>query len=275
VLALASCRGACDIPDRGQECFGESLVDDGVPDGGRNDCIACIENTPCCDAVGRCKDDLQCAVSVRGVHHCVLERGGPRGAANEQSCLGPLDIGREDAGPRAPDTPARALYNCMRTHCGPQCGLPVCRLEPDAPFGATPRCDRCFSFGCCEEFNACADNRLCRLALGCIVGKCAHELAFALDRSQAVETSAQEKFFCGETTENPFDGVDSGPPADSCINECVRTFLGDFADPLTPELSTARCLALRVQSCGARNDCGRECVLEAGAPIADAGGDSD
>jgi hypothetical protein len=255
LLALTSCRACDTIPELGRECTAEPLVPQTVPDGGRNACIACIEDTPCCDAVGRCKDEIACALAVKGAHQCILDRGGGRAVEFEQGCLSPLEAG----GPRA-----REMYSCMRGTCASECSLPVCRLDPAVPFAASPDCDNCFALRCCDEFNACAKNRDCLLALSCIVGPCKHELERTLDRNEAAETTALEAFFCGESSAPPFDDDDGGPPSSSCTDACIEQYLGRFDAPVSEQLRIARCLALRVRSCGARSDCGRRCVLDAG-----------
>lgn len=263
LCALASCCACDQIPDRTELCTAETLIPaEGFPDGGRSSCIACIEDTPCCDAVGRCKDDETCTEAFRRTHECILDAGGSRAVAQEGECLTLLRA--DDAG----DSLTSALYTCMRQTCGAECALPICRLDPSIPFAGTPECDDCFALSCCEEFNACAKNRACRLALECIVEDCRDELDRTLDPAASAAEDAFEREAC--------DGVPAprtGPPEESCTNRCIATHLGGLGPPTTDEIAASRCLALRVRSCGARAACGPKCKQTADAAVAD--GDTD
>src|SRR5262249_60498988 len=100
---LPSC---ADVP--GEQCRADSLnqltVSNGKPD---TTCTSCLQSTKeCCDLVGDCTKDDNCAKSFRDTHACVIE-GGP---AAESHCKEHLEGGLSNS-----------LYGCMRQHCGPSC----------------------------------------------------------------------------------------------------------------------------------------------------------
>lgn len=223
-----------------------------------NVCTECIEAT-CCDLIGDCQG-TECANEVAATHACVQDAG--RAAAIEEpKCRENL---RGDQ--------SKSVYQCMRNNCDDECLLPTCRLDPLVPPLGELECDRCFAQGCCDLMNECAKNRTCLLALRCIVDECAADFGEELGIGQARAAEQRREILCSG----------GGPPADAdldddrrgpgCFGRCIqKTFVEN-----DPQSSEARCLAAKINECGAAVDCGRFCrARDAGAeagpdPVADA-----
>ncbi len=237
LVALATDTACSSVPN--QFCRGRDINRKGGADSPDRDCTVCVEEQ-CCDLVGECQG-TDCATKVAGAHACVLDAGRGAGAA-EPGCTDPLN-----------DAPSRDTYQCMRSRCGERCGLPVCKLDPLVPRLGDVDCDRCFAGSCCPEMNACAKNRSCLLALECIITKCRDQLGRNLTRAAhpaAVDLATRA---CAAD--------DAGPPpgAGDCVSECI----GEFAAGGTEEAAEGRCLAAKVNECGADVECGDECAPEA------------
>lgn len=241
LLALAADTACSNVPS--QFCRGPAINRKGGEANPDPACTECVEQQ-CCDLLGECQG-TDCAKNVAGAHACVLDAGRGAGAA-EPTCTASLK-----------DT-SRDTYQCMRGKCGERCGLPVCKLDPLVPRLGDVDCDRCFAGSCCPEMNACAKNRSCLLALECILTRCTNELATGLTQEAHPAAAALAKTAC--------EPDDSGPPAGrgGCFEQCIQ----EFAAGGTEEAAEGRCLAARVNECGADVGCGDEC-----APAADAGGD--
>lgn len=254
-IALVACRAFDDVPGRGQICQGGDMTTPLMPDLGA--CTQCIEDTACCDQVGRCAADTSCPGEVRETFECVLGQGTTRAAENEPRCTG----GSTDL--------ARGVYECARANCGSQCALPVCKLDPTVPFIANTECDRCFSLSCCNEFNACEQNRFCKFALDCIVNTCQAELETTLSRTVVEASRAIERFACNPEIEAGLPPGQTDPNgASTCTNACLDTYIR--TGEVSADVKEAACLALRVQRCGAEADCGPKCRVAADAGDRDA-----
>lgn len=223
-----------------------------------NICTTCIESS-CCDLIGDCQS-TDCAGEVAETHACVQDAG--RAAAiREPECRNSL---RGDQ--------SKKVYQCMRDNCDDECQLPTCRLEPLVPPLGDLQCDRCFAQGCCDLMNECAKNRTCLLALRCIVDECSSEFGEELGIARAKAAEERRQILCSG----------GGPPADTdldddfrgagCFGRCIeKTFVDNDEQSIE-----ARCLAARINECGAAVDCGRFCrVNDAGADAAvDSGADA-
>jgi hypothetical protein len=224
-------------------CRGETVnaKDAGARGVGRS-CTECVENR-CCDLVGDCQDSA-CAGEVASTHACVLEAG-RAGAADEPRCLEGLHS------PQGRDT-----YSCMRSECGEACGLPVCRLAPLVPRMGTVECDGCFAQACCAEMNACSENRSCLLALQCIAERCRGDFEKNLTRARH---DLMLWFVASSCPGAPWPpeayGVDPASLPDDCFMKCAD----ELAPAGTPDGDAARCLAARVNECGADVECGERC----------------
>lgn len=243
LVALSTDTACSPVP--AQFCRGASINRKGgeaSPDLG---CTKCVEEQ-CCDLVGDCQGS-DCAPAVAAAHACVLDAGRGAGAA-EPECRSALEG----------DDQRRDTYQCMRDRCGEACGLPVCKLEPLVPRIGELACDRCFAGSCCAEMNACAKNRTCLLTLECIASRCRTELTRALTREQHPAAQALVDLACAAEGAPP-------PEAQGCIAGCIAELAPDESE----DAREGRCLAARVNECGADVGCGPEC---AAAPV-DAGAD--
>lgn len=241
-VALATDTACSSVPNL--FCRGPAINRKGGEANPDRDCTECIEQQ-CCDLVGECQG-TGCANDVASAHACVLDAGRGGGAA-EPTCTAAL---KDDS---------RSTYQCMRSKCGDRCGLPVCKLDPLVPRLGDVACDRCFAGSCCMEMNACAKNRSCLLALECIVTKCKPDLARGLTKAAHPAAVALAMGACAPD--------DAGPPPGAGGN-CIADCIGEFAAGGTEEAAEGRCLAAKVNECGADVECGDEC-----APPADAGRD--
>jgi hypothetical protein len=229
-------------------------------------CKACLEDQ-CCDDVGYCVKDeaASCAARVKETHACVLGAG-LRGALEERACKAHLGDSHH----------AQSLYACMRGHCGPDCKLPVCQLNPAAlQFGA-PSCDRCVTSSCCEQVNACYGSRTCKLALECIVKNCGRDLADDFKRAKTVDLGIIQQQAC---TSGPPDGATVSDGGDQiigpCVRDCLVAYASTSADGVDDPTTEAGCLAFNVFACGARADCAADCAVatDAGSDAKDAPSD--
>lgn len=255
-LALAaafSCK-TFDLP--AETCDPQTLDSKRDPGQSDDDCSRCLEDN-CCDFVGRCERQGGCAPLVHDAQKCVLAAK-LKGATLESDCAKRLPEIKE----------ADDAYRCMRSACGAQCGLPVCKVDKAALLIRNAKCDGCFTGGCCAPLNRCYENRACKLMLECIINRCGSELGPALK----------------ERTGGPPDGAVEGPggvatlcdraPQNVGIPECLRTCLCTYRDndPGLPPPDVALLpvnLAYSVYACGKEAECGEVCSL---GPDDDAGG---
>lgn len=249
---------SCANPD--QLCRGTSINRRLVPNttDPERSCTECVEGN-CCDQIGDCQG-TECANQVAETHACVMDAG-IRATIREPECRDSL---RTDQ--------SRSVYQCMRDHCDQPCQLPTCRLDPLVPaIGNKPVCDQCFAQSCCPLMNECVKNRTCLLMLRCIVNECQRELSTELLESELSEAQSRRGVACGDGGAPP---TSAGPPADpnSCFAKCVSdNFVENDA-----ESAEARCLATRINECGAAVDCGKSCAPDtpadsgSGAPDAPA-----
>jgi hypothetical protein len=185
------------------------------------------------------------------VHGCVLDEP-LAGARREPGCAAAAGL--------AQDPEANDAYRCMRSNCGRECGLPVCRVDPAAVLIQNARCDGCFAGSCCTQLNRCYESRACKLMIECISRSCGKQLGEGLvaDATRTPRPASSEldaADVCG----------DSGPPGDFTGRECVRACLCEFRDNdqgLPPEDPEDRpfTLAQRVYQCGASASCGPLCL---------------
>lgn len=220
-------------------------------------CARCLEER-CCDKIGICERKEGCEQIVSSVHECVLAAD-LQGANAEATCAGPLDRAQE----------ANDAYRCMRTSCGQQCGLPVCRVDQAAALLQTASCDRCFSSSCCPQLNACYRSRACKLMLECITNECGAALGQSL-----IDIRKDADFMM------PRDGGATGGPggpgpgqdeiaricsgasdfsAPACVRDCLCRFRDNDQGLLPDEDQRPFTLASRIYECGARADCGPRC----------------
>ena len=245
---------SCDGPPN-KTCYADRVNAIGVTeDSGPNvACTTCLQSTnapkACCDAVGACDDDpaKQCIPSFQATHQCVLDGG----ASEEARCKSLLGNDR-----------ARALYGCMRSNCGHECGVPSCDLDPDVVLFGDPTCDGCVGGACCDTVNACSRKRQCKLIVECIIDHCPRTLGptmTALGQATPDARSAAKNAVCaGRPPSIP--GMDA-----ACLERC----LDDFApggDAGTIDDQAARCLAFGVFSCGAESQCGPRCLQPDAGP---------
>ncbi len=223
----------------------------GAFDGGTTDsvCNRCLEDH-CCEEVGVCDRSDPCLAVVMNVHQCVLGAG-LQGAHDEMGCATNNGLGV--------NTPADKAYRCMRSACGNECGLPVCKVDPAAVLIQTAECDACFSSSCCSELNRCYGSRACKLTIECIVNNCGKTLGDSL--------TADPSRIAADVDAGGLDICDAGAPpvgpADlnaKCVHECVCTFQ-NHDQGLTPAENTAQParLALAVYECGQRAGCAARC----------------
>jgi hypothetical protein len=216
---------------------------------GPDTCAVCLQakNAPksCCDAVGACAEDQEgCGQPFLEAHTCVT-----RAPSEEGRCKGLLTTDK-----------SKALYGCMRSNCGPECGVPSCDLDPAFVLFSNPTCDRCVGSSCCEKINACYKNRECVLVLKCIVERCPKSLAPSLtalgDATEEQRTAATNAVCAGQAL--PPDNEPLG-----CVQRCIEDFAPGGERGTTND-TEARCLAFGVFTCGAAAKCGPVCA-DAGA----------
>lgn len=218
-----------------------------------NVCTTCIESS-CCDLIGDCQSG-ECANEVAATHACVQDAG--RAAAIEEpTCRQSL---RGDQ--------SKKVYQCMRDNCGDECLLPTCRLDPLVPPLGEPACDRCFAQSCCDLMNECTKNRKCLLALRCIIDECATDFADELGSGQAKAAERRREILCSTGSSFADADIDDDGHGPGCFGRCIqRTFVENDEESIE-----ARCLAAKINECGAAVDCGRFChVGDAGADLPDA-----
>lgn len=245
--ATLAMQPACDIPAK--TCSGDkvsALVND---DGGANDprsvaCTTCMQDQKCCDVLGTCGEDQACTAEYKNMHHCMLERG----AGHEEQCKLELK-----------GAASQALYQCERGPCGKQCGIPNCDLNPAAPLFSTPTCDRCIGSACCEQINKCYGNRPCKLFLECVTNHCPHSIGTSMARVGALPLALIDTFEAAVCNDGDASALtpgqfDPGPCLDRCLDEFAPLDGG-----ANDEAKAARCLAIGVYTCGARNQCGEPC----------------
>lgn len=242
---------ACgDIPNK--TCRGDqvnALVSDGGDDASPNDCTTCMQSE-CCDLLGACGEDEQCAAEMKQTQRCLIERG----PSKQGECKQNLDGGA-----------SKALFGCIRTPCGPSCGIPSCDVDPAVTLFLSPSCDKCITGACCEQINACYKNRRCQLFLECVTNHCPKTTGPSLTQIGTYPAAALEAFeqtVCGTGASRPAPEDDPFDPG-ACLNRC----LNEFAAPdggLPDENRAASCLAVGVYVCGAKSGCGPECSVDAG-----------
>ncbi len=255
VSMLPSCGGP---PDK--TCFADRVNALGVSEdaGPNRACTTCLQtkNAPkaCCDAVGACDEDpeKECVRDFQAAHLCVVDGG----ASEESRCKGLLT-----------NEKSKTLYACMRSNCGPECGVPSCDLDPAVILFANPVCDKCMGGSCCEKINTCYRDRGCKLIVECIAKNCPRTLGPSMTSLGGAGPDTIEsirKAVCTGTD------VPEGPGVSACLQRC----LDDFAP--TGELGTtddlnARCLAFGVYACGAEASCGPKCMRPDGGPYSGSG----
>ena len=238
-----------------------------------NSCTVCLEDK-CCDDVGDCSRNDACKKAVLKAQTNVLEEGPNAGrTATEQACL--LDAGVASA------PGADKMYSCMRGSCGLPCGLPVCKLEPGVPSMPTARCDDCFAQTCCRELNECSHDRRCRRMLECIITKCSDEFHTQLVPTNYAVAASRVSQTCspgavvvpGSAPGGPADGASGAPVCfDQCFNETIEFNVGAADASLDLDRGYSACLASNAFLCGARANCGPDCVFDAGVEAAVAPG---
>jgi hypothetical protein len=197
----------------------------------------------CCDDVGRCDDDPACVTAFQATHACVLEGGAPQ----EARCRGNLT-----------NDDSRQLYECMRTNCGPSCGVPSCTIDPAVTLIENPGCDRCIGSACCQEINGCYGNRACKLVIQCITDHCPNSFGPALTALGEIPLDAIEA-----ARQAVCAGHAPGVPISPCFARCLDDF-APAADGGTVDDQQALCLSFGVYACGARYQCGPSCVAPDG-----------
>jgi hypothetical protein len=254
-LVSLSFDSSCANPD--QLCRGTS-INRRIAQGSttpNEDCTKCVEAT-CCDLVGDCQSS-DCANQVADTHACVIDAG-RAGSVREADCRGSLRTGE-----------SKTVYECMRSNCGEQCGLPTCQLEPAVPPLGDRDCDRCFAQGCCSLMNECAKNRACLLALQCIIDECRADFAAELREERFTAAKTRREIVCDGGGPPPDANLADGddPRGSGCFGRCIqRTFVDN--DPQSVE---ARCLAVQINECGAEVNCGTVCALKDASSAVDAG----
>lgn len=215
-----------------------------------NACTACIEST-CCDLIGDCQS-TECANEVAETHACVQDAG--RAAAiREPECRDNL---RGDQ--------SKKVYQCMRDNCDDECQLPTCRLDPLVPPLGELECDRCFAQGCCDLMNECTKNRTCLLALRCIVDECSADFPVELGIGQARAAEQRRELLCSSGGPPPDVVIDDDVRGPGCFARCIqKTFVENDEESIE-----ARCLAAKINECGAAVDCGRFCRAHDAGPDA-------
>jgi hypothetical protein len=163
----------------------------------------------------------------------------------------------------------------MRDRCGSivasqgPCGVSSCKVDKAVVLLANPSCDKCVGGSCCKEINACYQDRRCKLALECIVSRCASTLGEAMSRLTAAGKAEIERtraaVCSGASAERPQPGTDagadmSGDPTRCIVDECLEVFAPVSGG--TSDDQNARCLAFGVFSCGALADCGKSCAAD-------------
>ncbi len=214
------------------------------------ECARCLEER-CCDKIGICERKEGCEQIVSSVHECVLAAD-LQGAAAEATCAGPLS--------RAPE--ANDTYRCMRTSCGQQCGLPVCKVDQAAALLQTASCDRCFSSSCCPQLNACYRSRACKLMLECITDECGAALGQSLIDVRKGGDLMMGRDGGGGPAQDDIARICSGAgdfSAPPCVRDCLCRFRDNDQGLLPDEELRPFTLASRIYECGARADCGPRC----------------
>ncbi len=248
VSTSTSCGGP---PDK--TCFADRVNAYGVGDdaGPNRECTTCLQTKSapkaCCDAVGVCDGDPKCVDSFKAAHLCVAD-GGP---SEESRCKGLLA-----------NDHAKSLYSCMRSNCGPECGIPSCDLDPAVILFSTPSCDGCLGGACCEKINTCYADRRCKLVVECITTHCPRTLGPTMTRLGEAPAEARRAAVDAVCT-------GSGSFDESFVNPCIARCLSDFTpggDAGTTDDQAARCLAFGVFACGAEGKCGPRCVRPDAGP---------
>ncbi len=246
VLVAQSACNAFSLPSR--ECLAEGMAVSESTPSTDDPCQTCLQ-TRCCDVVGECQRAPGCAAAVKETHACVLDGGRPQ--VDEPVCTPRLRaVLAADA---AVDT-----YACLRGSCRAECGLPTCRFESDVPSFQNASCDRCIESTCCEPVVACAENRLCKAALACIVSSCQPEIA-SIFAGAAEPALLLERVACGAP-----EAIDAGGAA-PCVARCLDLFAPAASPDVVTDDREARCSAARVLACGARSGCGAQCSAFFGA----------
>jgi hypothetical protein len=244
ITVLPSCTG---LP--GETCFGDHLNARRLsPDAGLDeDCTTCLQGRACCDLVGTCDSDKECVRGFQATQLCVID-GGP---SAEARCKGNLT------------TPtSRDLYQCMRSSCGPRCGVPNCTLDRAVALFANPECDRCVGGACCEQINECYGSRSCKLIIECVSTHCPHTVGPAMTALGLAPPAVIE-----QTSARACSGAGGSSPDDPtrCIERCLDEF-APRGDSGTTDDEAARCLAFKVYSCGASQKCGPSCAASDAGP---------
>ena len=248
VIGAVSMLPSCDGPPE-KTCFADRVNALGVAEdaGPNRACTTCLQtkNAPksCCDAVGACDDDptKECVPSFRAAHLCVVH-GGP---SEESRCKGLLT-----------NEKAQTLYSCMRTNCGPECGVPSCDLDPAVILFANPVCDDCMGGSCCEKINACYRDRRCKLIVECITKHCPRTLGPSMTLLGNAGSEAIESIRSGVCSGTDVPG---GEGSNACLQRCLDDF-APTGDAGTTDDRNARCLAFGVFACGAEASCGPKCM---------------
>lgn len=262
VTALLTSLPSCDGPPD-KTCFASRVNALTEPDaaGPSRACSVCLQskNAPkaCCDAVGACDEDptKKCVPSFQAAHLCVVDGG----RSAESRCKGMLEGER-----------ASALYACMRSNCGPECGVPSCDLDPAVVLFANPSCDRCMGGGCCEQINACYGDRRCKLTLECITKNCPRTLGPSMTELTDAGPDVIRRLRDAVCTpgSQPAPG-DVGPGA--CLQRCLDDFAPGPEGGGTSDDFGARCLAFGVYACGAESNCGPSCARPDAGPYSGTG----
>jgi len=243
-LALAaafSCK-TFDLP--AETCDPQTLDSKRDPGQSDDDCSRCLEDH-CCDVVGRCERQPGCAPIVHDAQKCVLAAK-LKGASVESECAKHLPEIKE----------ADDAYRCMRSGCGAQCGLPVCKVDKAALLIRNAKCDGCFTGGCCAPLNRCYENRACKLMLECIINRCGTELGPALKEPSGgvPDGGGDVAALCDAPVQN------AGIP--ECLRTCLCTYRENDPGLPPPEVALRPInLAYAVYECGKEAECGEPCVL--------------
>jgi hypothetical protein len=216
-------------------------------------CKECMERAATCDTVGHCNDVGGCQEEVKSAHACVLDAG--RLAARE-----------EDRCVRGLGAAAASTYERMRSSCGRECGLPVCKVDQATVAFGAPACDKCVTGACCDEINRCYANRTCKLILECIV-RCPDPFAPTFMEQKAPgERGGPCSADDGGLPPREPSSPDAGTVPGRCVEDCIYAFRDHEQRRGDDPTSSPQCLAFTIRGCALGVGCAKECDGGFGAP---------
>jgi hypothetical protein len=253
-LATAASQYACVLTIPSQTCkpFAVDAIVEQAEGTTQLACETCLEDR-CCDPIGRCDDALGCEEDVKRTHACVIDASV---TASEKRCVETeLEAGA-----------AHEAYQCMHDTCARECGLPACSVDPSFGQFLDVGCDRCVAAACCNELNACAGNRACKLVIDCITTRCRDSLGAIAEQTPLAAAVAQRDQVCTE-------GPDARRPSGvACIDTCIADFADYDQTALFDRSKSSECLAIGVFACLVGSRCGSQC--EPGGGAGDAASDA-